>query len=78
MDATLRWLGLKTPVSSMSIWLDHTSRQFVYIGLNLRAHREAEVIMKCPVCGGAELVRGTRDMPLAYKGQTIQIICGDG
>ncbi len=29
--------------------------------------------MKCPVCGGAELVHGTRDMPFTYKGQTIQV-----
>ncbi|MGN0926618.1 type II TA system antitoxin MqsA family protein [Ectopseudomonas mendocina] len=29
--------------------------------------------MKCPVCGGAELVHDTRDMPFTYKGQTIQI-----
>ena len=29
--------------------------------------------MKCPVCGGAELVHDTRDMPFIYKGQTTQI-----
>ncbi len=29
--------------------------------------------MKCPVCGGAALVYGTRDMPFTYKGQTIQV-----
>lgn len=29
--------------------------------------------MKCPVCGGAELVHGTRDMPFTYKGQTTQV-----
>nr|WP_298173684.1 type II TA system antitoxin MqsA family protein [uncultured Pseudomonas sp.] len=29
--------------------------------------------MKCPICGGAELVHGTRDMPFTYKGQTTQI-----
>lgn len=26
--------------------------------------------MKCPVCGGAELVRDTRDLPYTYKGET--------
>lgn len=25
--------------------------------------------MKCPVCGAGELVRDTRDLPYAYKGQ---------
>jgi HTH-type transcriptional regulator/antitoxin MqsA len=29
--------------------------------------------MKCPVCGGAELVHDTRDMPFTYKGQTTKI-----
>ncbi len=29
--------------------------------------------MKCPVCGGAELVHDTRDMSFTYKGQTTQI-----
>lgn len=35
--------------------------------------------MKCPVCGAAELVRDTRDMPHAYKGETIIIpaVTGD-
>jgi hypothetical protein len=26
--------------------------------------------MKCPVCGTAELVHDTRDVPYTYKGQT--------
>ena len=26
--------------------------------------------MKCPCCGGAKLVRGARDMPYTYKGET--------
>lgn len=26
--------------------------------------------MKCPVCGGAELVHDTRDLPYIYKGET--------
>ena len=26
--------------------------------------------MKCPVCGGAELVQDTRDVPFTYKGRT--------
>jgi HTH-type transcriptional regulator/antitoxin MqsA len=25
--------------------------------------------MKCPACGAAQLVRGTRDLPLDYKGE---------
>ncbi|MFT4179542.1 MAG: type II toxin-antitoxin system MqsA family antitoxin [Thermomonas sp.] len=43
--------------------------------------------MKCPVCGGAELVHDTRDEPYTYKGQTTTIpavtadycpVCGEG
>lgn len=26
--------------------------------------------MKCPVCGAAELIHDTRDLPYAYKGET--------
>jgi HTH-type transcriptional regulator/antitoxin MqsA len=26
--------------------------------------------MKCPVCGGTELVPDTRDVPYTYKGET--------
>jgi HTH-type transcriptional regulator/antitoxin MqsA len=35
--------------------------------------------MKCPVCGGAELVRDTRDIPYAYKGEStiIPSVTGD-
>lgn len=42
--------------------------------------------MKCPVCGGAELVRSTQDLPYTYKGKTTTIpavtgdfcdVCGD-
>lgn len=29
--------------------------------------------MKCPNCGGAELVRETRDLPYTYKGETTLI-----
>ncbi|WP_337999277.1 type II toxin-antitoxin system MqsA family antitoxin [Pseudomonas sp. R81] len=29
--------------------------------------------MKCPVCGAADLVHDTRDVPYAYKGETILI-----
>jgi HTH-type transcriptional regulator/antitoxin MqsA len=29
--------------------------------------------MKCPACGAAELMRGTRDMPYTYKGETTTI-----
>ncbi|MFI4920261.1 MAG: type II toxin-antitoxin system MqsA family antitoxin [Gammaproteobacteria bacterium] len=43
--------------------------------------------MKCPNCGKAELVHGTRDMPYVYKGETKVIptvvadycpACGEG
>jgi HTH-type transcriptional regulator/antitoxin MqsA len=35
--------------------------------------------MKCPVCGGAELIHDTRDMPYVYKGQKTKIpnVTGD-
>jgi HTH-type transcriptional regulator/antitoxin MqsA len=29
--------------------------------------------MKCPSCAGAKLVRGTRDIPYTYKGETTTI-----
>jgi HTH-type transcriptional regulator / antitoxin MqsA len=29
--------------------------------------------MKCPVCGGAELVYDTRDVPYSYKGESTTI-----
>jgi len=35
--------------------------------------------MKCPVCGAAELIHDTRDMPYTYKGEstTIPTVTGD-
>lgn len=35
--------------------------------------------MKCPVCGAAELIRDTRDLPYTYKGETtvIAAVTGD-
>lgn len=35
--------------------------------------------MRCPVCAAAELVRDTRDLPYAYKGETTTIpaVVGD-
>lgn len=35
--------------------------------------------MKCPACGGAKLVRQTRDVPYAYKGEstTFPAVTGD-
>ncbi|YCI81517.1 type II toxin-antitoxin system MqsA family antitoxin [Enterobacteriaceae bacterium] len=35
--------------------------------------------MKCPVCGGAELIHDTRDIPWVYKGQqtVLPAITGD-
>ena len=29
--------------------------------------------MKCPVCGAAELIYDTRDLPYTYKGETTVI-----
>ena len=35
--------------------------------------------MKCPICGAAELVHDTRDMPYTYKGETTNLpqVTGD-
>lgn len=35
--------------------------------------------MKCPICGGAELVTGAQDMPYRYKGEStvIPAVFGD-
>lgn len=35
--------------------------------------------MKCPVCGAAELIHDTRDLPYAYKGETTALpqVSGD-
>ncbi|QBF25997.1 type II toxin-antitoxin system MqsA family antitoxin [Pseudomonas tructae] len=35
--------------------------------------------MKCPVCGAAELVSGTRDLSYTYKGETTRVtdVTGD-
>ncbi len=35
--------------------------------------------MKCPICGAAELIRDTRDLPYTYKGETTTIpdVTGD-
>ncbi len=34
--------------------------------------------MKCPVCGAAELVHDTRDLPYTYKGETTSIAAVTG
>lgn len=34
--------------------------------------------MKCPVCGAAELVHDTRDLPYTYKGETTTIAAVTG
>lgn len=34
--------------------------------------------MRCPVCGGAELVRDTRDVPYIYKGESTVISSVEG
>lgn len=35
--------------------------------------------MKCPICGMADLVHDTRDMPYTYKGETtiLPLVTGD-
>ena len=35
--------------------------------------------MECPICGAAELIRDTRDLPYTYKGETtfIPAVTGD-
>src|SRR5665811_1497779 len=35
--------------------------------------------MKCPACGAAKLIRGTRNVPYTYKGEatTIRRVTGD-
>jgi HTH-type transcriptional regulator/antitoxin MqsA len=35
--------------------------------------------MKCPVCGAAELIHDTRELPYTYKGETVTIsaVTGD-
>lgn len=34
--------------------------------------------MKCPVCGAAELIHDTRDLPYTYKGETTSIAAVTG
>ena len=34
--------------------------------------------MKCSVCGGAELIHDTRDLPYTYKGETTLILAATG
>ena len=34
--------------------------------------------MKCPVCGGAELINDTRDMPYVYKGESTVMTAVEG
>ena len=34
--------------------------------------------MKCPVCGAAELIHDTRDLPYTYKGETTVIMSVTG
>ena len=34
--------------------------------------------MKCPVCGGADLIRDTRGLPYTYKGETTMIAAVTG
>jgi HTH-type transcriptional regulator/antitoxin MqsA len=36
------------------------------------------MIMKCPVCGAAELIHDTRDLPYTYKGETAVIAAVTG
>jgi HTH-type transcriptional regulator / antitoxin MqsA len=79
---------------SMTTHADHTIWQDVYRparigggrvpeadGHRRRADRvlQGAVTMKCPVCGAAELIHDTRDMPYTYKGETTLIpgVTGD-
>ena len=34
--------------------------------------------MKCPVCGAAELIHDTRDLPYTYKGETTLVVAVTG
>lgn len=34
--------------------------------------------MKCPVCGAAELIHDTRDLPYTYKGESTLIVAVSG
>ena len=34
--------------------------------------------MKCPVCGAADLIQATRDLPYTYKGETTVIAAVTG
>jgi len=34
--------------------------------------------MKCPICGAAELIHDTRDLPYTYKGETTHIAAVTG
>ena len=34
--------------------------------------------MKCPVCGDAELIHDTRDIPYTYKGELTSLSCITG
>ena len=34
--------------------------------------------MKCPNCGGAELIRDMRDLPYTYKGETTCVLSVTG
>jgi len=34
---------------------------------------DGHMMMKCPVCGAAELIHDTRDLPYTYKGETTTI-----
>jgi HTH-type transcriptional regulator/antitoxin MqsA len=36
------------------------------------------MIMKCPVCGAAELIHDTRDLPYTYKGEATSIPAVNG
>ncbi|PTS85576.1 hypothetical protein DBR00_07345 [Pseudomonas sp. HMWF032] len=34
--------------------------------------------MKCPICGAAELIHDTRDLPYSYKGETLVMAAVQG
>ncbi|WP_323565481.1 type II toxin-antitoxin system MqsA family antitoxin [Pseudomonas sp. CCI4.2] len=42
-------------------------------------HNQGVMNMKCPVCGAAELIHDTRDLPYTHKGEStvIAAVTGD-
>ena len=53
-------------------WILHRRVNFycILVAFNIKI---SEGEMKCPVCGAAELVHDTRDVPYTYKGESTRI-----